>query len=138
MLIMLKHIQLHFPSFATKEVGHGLAVGELPTGTYEGHTLEGWFTDNSWSTQVTETTQITDDVTYIAKWRLVNIVAKIGEEEYESLEEAINAVPTNGTKTTITILQNITTDTTITIPATKNIELDMQQLIFLVDSYMLL
>ena len=114
------------PSFATKEVGHGLAVGELPTGTYEGHTLEGWFTDNSWSTQVTETTQITDDVTYIAKWRLVNIVAKIGEEEYESLEEAINAVPTNGTKTTITILQNITTDTTITIPATKNIELDMQ------------
>ncbi len=114
------------PSFATKEVGHGQAVGELPTGTYDGFILDGWFTDNSWTTQVSESTVINNNETFIAKWRLANGVAMIGDEEYGSLEAAVDAVPTNGTKTTIKVLQDITLADKITIPSTKNIELDLQ------------
>ena len=114
------------PSFASKVVGHGLAIGELPTATLEGYALEGWYTDNTWSTQVTESTIINNNETLIAKWRVADVVAKIGNSEFETFEAAVEAVPTTGEKTTIKVLEDIALTETVIIPATKNIELDLQ------------
>ena len=49
--------------------------------------------------------------------------ARIGETYYGSLANAIEAVPANGTETTITVLRNITED--VTVPAGKNIVLNL-------------
>ena len=114
------------PSFATKEVGHGRQVGELPTATYEDHVLTGWYTDNTWATEVTETTVINNNETFVAKWSLANVVAMIEDEEFDNLASAVEAVPANGTKTTIKVMKNITLDDKIQIPSGKNIELDLQ------------
>ncbi len=58
-------------SFTTKEVGDGRVVGELPEGTYENYEFVGWYTDDSWTTQVTETTIINKNETFIAKWNYI-------------------------------------------------------------------
>ena len=50
-------------------------------------------------------------------------VAKIGETVYYSLNSAIDAVPTEGTETTITLLANVTED--IVVKDGKNIVLDL-------------
>lgn len=55
-------------------------------------------------------------------------VAQIGDVKYESLADAVAAVPANGTETTITMIANEMINVTgyaITIPATKNIILDL-------------
>ncbi|MBO6145332.1 MAG: InlB B-repeat-containing protein [Bacilli bacterium] len=43
-------------------------VGELPTPTKEGYTLLGWYTNSSYTTQVTSETLVEDDAIYCAKW----------------------------------------------------------------------
>lgn len=55
------------------------------------------------------------------------MVAQIGETKYETLAEAVVAVPADGTETTITMIADemITTNTGVVIPATKNIVLDL-------------
>ena len=55
-------------------------------------------------------------------------VAQIGDVKYESLADAVDAVPTDGTQTTITMIANEMIDVVgyaITIPATKNVVLDL-------------
>gem|GEM_PF-2698283 len=55
-------------------------------------------------------------------------VAQIGDVKYESLAEAVAAVPTDGTETTITMIDNEMINVVgyaITIPATKNVVLDL-------------
>ena len=53
-------------------------------------------------------------------------VAKIGETKYATLAEAVAAVPTDGTETTITMLEDVDLGTAyITIPATKNVVLEL-------------
>ena len=55
-------------------------------------------------------------------------VAQIGDVKYKSLAEAVAAVPTNGTETTITMIANEMINVSgyaITIPATKNVVLDL-------------
>ena len=55
-------------------------------------------------------------------------VAQIGDVKYESLADAVAAVPTDGTETTITMIANEMIDVVgyaITIPATKKIVLDL-------------
>ena len=56
-----------------------------------------------------------------------NYVAQIGSTKYETLAEAVAAVPTDGTETTITMLANdtITTNLGINIAAIQNIVLDL-------------
>lgn len=51
--------------------------------------------------------------------------AKIGETYYETLQSAINAVPTNNTETTIKLLRNVSEN--ITISKNKNIVLNLQK-----------
>lgn len=55
-------------------------------------------------------------------------VAQIGETKYYSLADAVAAVPADGTETTITMIANEMINVTgyaVTIPATKNIILDL-------------
>ena len=55
-------------------------------------------------------------------------VAKIGSTEYATLADAVAAVPTDGTETTITVIADQTINVegyAITIPATKNVVLDL-------------
>ena len=54
-------------------------------------------------------------------------VAKIGNVEYKSLAEAIAAVPTDGSETTITMIadETVAAGTTMTVGAGKNIVLDL-------------
>lgn len=53
-------------------------------------------------------------------------VAQIGDKKYESLADAITAVPTDGTETTIKMLADVNLGTAYTtLPATKNIVLDL-------------
>ena len=114
-------------SFSTKEVEPGTAVGELPTVTKENYIFDGWYDENdtTYTTQITAETIVTADVTYKAKWIAANYVAKVNDTYYETLAEAIGAVPTTGVKTTVTILKDITTTATTTIPNNKWVELEI-------------
>ena len=46
----------------------GDEIGELPEPSWEGHTFEGWFTESSSGTQVTDMTKVKDDMTCYAHW----------------------------------------------------------------------
>ena len=52
----------------SKEINQGDAIGELPTPTWANHTFDGWYTDASAGTQVTEQTVPEGNVTYYAHW----------------------------------------------------------------------
>ena len=56
-----------------------------------------------------------------------NPVAEIDGHGYASLQAAVDAVPADGTKTTITLLDDIEQTVTVTIPSGKNIVLDMAE-----------
>ena len=43
-------------------------LGELPTSTKEGYTLEGWYSDQELQNRVTDTTKIISNTTLYAKW----------------------------------------------------------------------
>ena len=53
-------------------------------------------------------------------------VAKIGDTEYETLADAVNAVPTDGTETTITLISNAANTDALNIATGKNVVLDLQ------------
>lgn len=53
-------------------------------------------------------------------------VAKIGVTEYSTLAEAVDAVPANGTETTITLIGNAANTDPLNITFGKNIVLDLQ------------
>ena len=70
-------------------------------------------------------------------WAADGVVAKIGDQEYTSLGGAVAHVPTDGTKTTIVLTNDITgltTDQIVTIAEGQNIVLDMAGHSITVDS----
>jgi uncharacterized repeat protein (TIGR02543 family) len=56
------------PSEATRIVGHGRAIGTLPTASQSGYSFNGWFTQASGGTQISESHIITGDITFFAQW----------------------------------------------------------------------
>lgn len=116
------------PFFNSKDVAIGAAIGELPTAEHNTdimQDLEGWYLDlNDPTTKADETnTIITNSVTYHAKWVTTSKVAMIGTTKYDTLALAVDAVPTNGTKTTITMLNN--TAEKVTIDGGRNVLIDL-------------
>lgn len=87
------------------EVGH--EVGPLPTPIRSGYIFQGWFTSASGTTQIDEHVIINNTVTFWAHWEKTSDVAIIGNTLYPTLQDAINAVPTDNTPTTITIRKDI-------------------------------
>lgn len=57
--------------------------------------------------------------------KLGSYVAQIGSTKYETLAEAIAAVPTDGTETTITMLADEAVEAGVTIDAGKNVVLEL-------------
>ena len=71
-------------------------------------------------------TAVYNDIELSADW--VPVVAKIGDEPYASLKEAVAAVPADGTTTTIQMIDDETIDVTgyaVTIGAGQNVILDL-------------
>ena len=62
-----------------------------------------------------------------AKWVPANImVAEVGGQQYATLQEAVDAVPTTNTPTTVILLRDIEVDTSITVAANQNIVFNFQ------------
>lgn len=106
-----------------RTVQEGEVVGTLPTPQRTNFVFDGWFTERTGGTQVTASTVINTDIEFFAHWHQEN-VAEINGTYYRSVTSAIAAVPTDGTETTITLLNNISEN--VTVSATKNIVFDLQ------------
>ena len=103
----------------------GLSIDQLPIPEKEGNNFVGWYTDNTYTTEVTSSTRFTETTTIIAKWVDESYVACIGTTCYQSLAAAFNAAPTNRVKTRVKVIKDITTTETTTIASSKSIELDI-------------
>ncbi len=102
---------------------NGMAVGSLPIPIKTGNVFAGWFTLDDGGEEVTPSRIINGDVTFYAHWTQAKI-AQINETQYDSLTEAISAVASNNTATTIKLL--VSTYENITISKNQNIILDLQ------------
>ena len=92
----------------TKIVEEGTAIGKLPIATKAGFKSVGWFTSKDGGEQITAETKVENkDITYYVHWKNI-YSASIGETQYNTLQEAVNQVPTDGTETTINIIQDTT------------------------------
>lgn len=109
-------------SETTRNVETGTAIGTLPVPTRNGYDFVGWFTDPDFGTQITASTLVTGDIAYYAHWEAM-ATAEINGTVYNSLQDAINAVPTNNTQTTITLLRSVNTN--VTVAKNKNIVFDL-------------
>ena len=107
----------------TRQVLVGSAIGALPTPTKTDHAFLGWYDGNGRRIDATEL--INADITYTAHWQNVNEIVKIGTNYYPSLQDAVSAVPTDNTQTTIVVLTNITNEN-IVVASGKNIIFDLQ------------
>ena len=107
---------------ASRLVSRDTAVGALPTQVSRpGYTFDGWYTLADGGTQVTSGTIVTADVTYFAHWTKI-MSAVMDGVEYDTLQDAINAVPRTGVAKTISLIQDITEN--VTISSGKNITFD--------------
>jgi uncharacterized repeat protein (TIGR02543 family) len=53
---------------ASSTVNYGSPIGTPPTPTRTGYTFDGWYTEASGGTKITDATAVTADVTYYAHW----------------------------------------------------------------------
>ena len=98
------------------------SIGVFPTATNDGgYILDGWYTAREGGDKISEDTIIVEDTTFYAHWKEM-MIAEVNGNEYVTLQAAINAVPNNNTKTTVTILNDTTEN--VTINAGKNIVFD--------------
>ncbi|MBQ6285622.1 MAG: InlB B-repeat-containing protein [Bacilli bacterium] len=112
--------------FTSKQVKDGNKIFGLPTATRNNMELEGWYTDETYTTKVTEDTIINEDVTFVAKWKGLNAIARVDDTEFISLQDAIDSTRGSETKKVITILEDLTITEKLTIHSDNNIEFDLQ------------
>ncbi len=103
----------------------------LPEPTFIGYTFDGWFENAQYSGTPITSTPIGNDARNIeiyAKWisNDGSAAAQIGSVQYVTIHDAINAVPDNGTQTTVELLKDIVIDEKIEIAATKNVLFDLK------------
>ena len=67
------------PSFSSKNVGVGTAVGELPTATKANFILTGWYTEASGGTKITESTIINSAITFHAQYLPASTITYEGD-----------------------------------------------------------
>ena len=96
---------------------------EILSPTKEGNIFGGWYLENDFSgDDIRNTSQITGNVTLYANW--VTQIARIGSTYYNTLQDAINAVPTNNVETIVELLAN--TSEALTVAQNKNIVFDFK------------
>ena len=108
-------------SESTRTVETGTALGYFPTVSKSGQVLTGWYTLDE--EPITESTIITSDVAFIANWESFN-VAEVSGVQYSTLQKAINAVPTNNTKTVVKLLRS--TSENVLVKLNQNVEFNLQ------------
>ncbi len=111
------------PSETKRNVEKNQKIGTLPTGTRTGYELIGWFTAKEGGEEITKDTIITSDTKFYARWEKTD-VALLNGTYYQSIQDAIDTVPTNNTETTITIIRN--TKENVTVYKNMNIKFDLQ------------
>lgn len=108
---------------ASVVINKGGPVGTLPVPTKTNAVFDGWFTSASGGTEVHDDTTFNADTEIFAHWSSTT-VAKIGTDEYATLEAAISAAPAN-TPTTITIVKNIVLNASVELPGSKRLTIDL-------------
>lgn len=108
---------------STRGVEAGEVIGKLPVPARTGYQFDGWFTESTGGTQITENEIITDDITYYAHWSEIQ-AAEVNGKTYKTLGSALTAVPTDGTETVIKIIND--TNENVTIKKGQNIVFDLQ------------
>ncbi len=116
--------------FTTKQVKDGNKIYGLPSVTKTNMELEGWYTDETYATKVTEDTIINEDVTFVAKWKGLNAIARVDDTEFVSIQDAIDSTRGSGTKKEITILNDLTITEKLIIHEDNNVEFDLQDYTF--------
>ena len=106
------------------DTGDTIDLDDIPAATYQDHAFDGWYTDSTLNELFDETEPITSNIILYAAWGHATYVASVNGVGYETLADAIDAVP-EGTQvaTRVTLLRNVTLDDTLTIPSTKWVEL---------------
>ncbi len=107
------------------DTGNTIDENDFPTAVYLDHSFEGWYYDSELTRPFDKTEQITDDITLYAAWIIGNSVARVNGIGYDTLAEAIAAVPEGKVKTKIILLKDITLSEAVTIPNNKWVELDI-------------
>ena len=103
---------------------YGEPAGTLPEPGRSGYAFDGWYTDPVNGTLVDSNTILTEENnTLYAHWTHA-IAAQVNGVDYYTLQEAVNAVPKDGTQTTITLLRD--TGDKARIDAGQNILFDLQ------------
>ncbi len=109
-------------------INSGDLLDNLPDPVKLGYTFAGWYTDSGFNNQFDDTLPITSNMDLYAKWEMGNYVARIGDNYFETLDEAISDGVDVGTTapTVIHILKDITLTQAVSIPSNKWVELDIQ------------
>ena len=108
----------------SKEINQGEEIGELPIPTYSNNTFDGWHVDATDYIDIDTSYIPSGNMTLYAKWYPSDKVAEIAGTFYNTLQLAVNAVPTTGEETTIRLLKNTTES--VTIASGKNIVLNLR------------
>ena len=105
----------------------GSPLGFLPTPEKTNYVFNDWYDQPSGGNKITTSTTISSPTTLYARWIDISTYAEaqIGSTKYATLEEALNAVPSN-TQTTIVILDDIEVNKRISTTSTSKITFDLQ------------
>ena len=112
-------------SETTRNVEEYGEIGVLPSPTRADHEFDGWFTQSSGGRKINASEIITGPTTFYAQWTDVNNLetAEVNGVRYNTLLAAVQAVPTNNTQTTVTVLRD--TAERITVNSNQNIIFDI-------------
>ena len=100
------------------------SVGTLPSPTRTNCEFDGWYTEGGRKINASEV--IDTATTFYAHWIHIDnlVTAEVNGTTYNTLQKAVNAVPKNGTLTTINLQRS--TSEQITISSGQNIVLNLQ------------
>ena len=106
----------------TRRVYQYSPIGQLPVPeTTEYRSFEGWYTDTSYTTKVTETYVPTSDMILYAKWS-DSCPVKVGNKYYKTISAALENEAQGSTPVTIQLLEDITEK--VIVKAGKNVTFD--------------
>ena len=111
----------------TREMEAGGKIGPLPTPTRTDYEFDGWFTDASGGTEITENTVFNSSDTIYAHWTHITQVkvARIGQTEYTSLEDAWTDAMASNSTSTIVILRDISLSNKLVVSSSKSVIIDL-------------
>lgn len=105
-------------------IGKGSAFRNRASTTKTGYEFKGWCLDSSCNTPVNYSTVFNSNTTLYANWELISITARIGDEYYSSLTDAIEAVPSDNVETEVVLLRDVT-EATINVYSGQNVLLKL-------------